>query len=87
MMHTNAQAIENKVNSLKSIVNALQVNLVTINETHLRANDKLKVEGFKTFGRNRTDAAMGGVATLVRDDNASNVLKVSEGKDEEYVIT
>ena len=65
----------------------MDVNLATVNETHMKGNDKLKIEGFKTFSRNRQDAAMGGVCTIVKNDKAGEVLKVSEGKDDEYIIT
>ena len=51
ILHTNVQAVKNRKSSLKAIVNNLQVDLVTINETHLKGTDKLKPEGYKTYSK------------------------------------
>ena len=85
--HTNIQSVRGKITSLQSIVDALDLDLVTINETNLKKNDKLKVEGYTCFSRNRTNAAMGGVSTAVNIKHSSNTLKVGEGETEEYIIT
>ena len=87
IMHTNIQSSKNKLNSLVAILKTNDVNLVTINETHLRANDKLNIEGYKTFTRNRKDKAKGGIATCVNNKSAATSLKVGEGQDDEYIIT
>ena len=87
IMHTNIQSSKCRINSLAAIVKTLDVNLVTVNETHLKANNKLSIEGFRTFTRNRKDQAMGGIATCVNNKNATTALKVSEGRDDEYIIT
>ena len=63
--HTNIQSVKGRLSSLQSIVDSLDVDLVTINETNLKKNDKLKLEGFTCFTRNRQNAAMGGVSTAV----------------------
>ena len=87
ILHTNCQAVKNKISSLQAIVNSLNVDLVTVNETHLKGNDKLKLEGYTSFTRNRQNAEKGGIATSIVDKHAVNVLKVTEGKDDEYIIT
>ena len=84
---TNIQSVKSRITSLQSIVNTLESDIVVINETNLKKNDKLKLEGFKCFSRNRQNAAMGGVATCVKDEHSSNTLKVSTGDNEEYIIT
>ena len=87
IFHTNLQSAKNKVESLSSIVNTLNIDIVTTNETHLRGKDKFKLEGYLSFTRNRQNAIMGGIATSVKNEHSANTLKVAEGKDEEYIIT
>ena len=53
----------------------------------MKKNDKLLMEGFKCFSRNRKIGSMGGIATCVNDKHADHVLKVAEGKDDEYLVT
>ena len=87
ILHTNIQSAKYKVDSLSSIVKTLNVDLVTVNESHLRGRDKFELEGFKSFTRNRQNAAMGGIATCINNINSVNTLKISEGKEEEYIVT
>ena len=50
--------------------------------------NRLKLEGFHTFSRNRVKKAMGGVATSVIKDLQQRTIKVGEGvDDDEYLIT
>ena len=84
---TNLQSSSNKINSLQSIVNSLDIHLLIANETHLKKYDKFNLEGFKCFTRNRQDAAMGGIATCIVKEQSVNTVKVAEGKSEEFIIT
>ena len=79
--------MKNKTSSLKAIVNSLNVDIGIIVETHLKGANKLKIEGFKSFSRNRQDSAMGGIATIVDDRHSATALKVTEGESDEYIIT
>ena len=87
VFHSNVQSINGRLGSLKAIVNTLNVDLVTLNETNLRGNNKFTLEGFKTFFRNRKEGNMGGIATAVKEKYSMNTLKVSEGTTEEYLVT
>ena len=87
MFLTNIQSAKNRISSLQSIVNTLKVDLVIVNETHYKKNDKFMLEGFKCFNRNRQNSAMGGIATAVSEEHSTNTLKIAEGKSEEYLIT
>ena len=84
--HTNIQSVKGRLHSLEAIVKSCDIDLVTINETNLKKDDKLKMEGFTCFGRNRINAAMGGVATAVNDKHSLDVQKVSEGENVEYIV-
>ena len=87
IFHSNVQSINGRLGSLQAIVNALDVDLVTLNETNLNGNKKFTLEGFKTFFRNRKEGNMGGIATAIREKYAIDTLKVSEGVSEEYLVT
>ena len=60
---------------------------MTTNETHLLKNDELKIEGYKSYSRNRQNAAKGGIATSIKTKHADYAFKISEGKDVEYIVT
>ena len=86
----NIRGAKSKLVSLQSIADDQQVNPSVINlvETNLKKTSKLNVEGFKCFNRNRQNKNMGGVATLVRNVDLKDLVKVSEGSGEnEYIIT
>ena len=62
--------------------------MITINETVLKNNNKMKIDGFNTYSRNRQNEHMGGVATAIKSNEAHNTVKVSEGVDkDEYIVT
>ena len=84
---TNIQSSKSKMLSLQSIVDSLDVDLCTINETNLKKNDKFSLEGFKSFTRNRQNAHMGGIATCIKNKYSNDTLKVSQGEKEEYIVT
>ena len=48
----------------------------------------IKIDGFNTYCRNRKNEHMGGIATAIKNQEAHNTLKVSEGSDkDEYIVT
>ena len=86
VLHTNIQASKYRKNSLEAIVKALDIDLVTVNETNLRKDDKFSLDGYKTFSKNRQNAPMGGIATSIVNKFATDVLKTAEGKSEEFLV-
>ena len=86
-MHTNIQSINGRKNSLLAIANSLNIDAVTINETNLKGKNKLNLEGFVSFSRNRQSGSMGGVATSMRNKYVVDTLKVAEGKKGEFIVT
>ena len=86
----NIRGAKSKLVSLQSIVDDPEVNPDVINliETNLKKSSKLDVAGYKCFNRNRQNKHMGGVATLVRESDLKDTIKLSEGSGEnEYMIT
>ena len=62
--------------------------MITINETNLKNNQKLKIDGYSTYNRNRQNEHMGGVATAIQNKEAHDALKVTEGiEKDEYIVT
>ena len=87
IMLSNIRGFNSKELSLKHIIKK-NVHVLLLNETHLKKNKRLKLEGFKSYSRNRTVKDGGGIATSIKKNYASQVLKVSEGLgDNEYIIT
>ena len=88
IFHSNIRGYDSKCVSLRAILNNKRPNVATLNGINLKGNRKLKIEGFTSYNRNRQVGNMGGVATCIDNKEASNVLKVAEGaNDDEYVIT
>ena len=81
-MHTNIQSVNGRISFFNAIVKTL-----TVNETNLKGRNKLKLEGYNSYNRNRINANMGGISTCVKEKHSLNTLKVSEGKHIEYIIT
>ena len=86
----NLRGAKSKLVSLQAIVDDPNVkpDLANLVETNLKGSSKLDVKGFYSFSRNRKNKHMGGVSTLVKENDVKHVLKVSEGAgDNEYLIT
>ena len=55
---------------------------------YIRVKKKVHLEGYESFGRNRSNSDGGGIATLVKKSIANFALKAGEGSDtDEYLIT
>ena len=86
--HCNIRGFDSKSCSLKSILEAVRPNVITLNETHYKNSKKLNIEGYVTYNRNRQDVNGGGVATSVSEEDSDHALKVKDGVDnDEYIIT
>ena len=74
--------------SLNKIVSCLLPDVINLVETNLRGNVKPVIPNYFAFNRNRRGQNGGGVCTLVKDKDKDNVLKVSEGQDDqEFIVT
>ena len=75
-----------RLSSLSSIVNSLNIDLVTLNETN-KEEEQIPSGWLQEFFRNRKEGNMGGVSTSIRNKYAPSALKVTEGTSEEYIVT
>ena len=86
--HANIRGFKSKSNSLNSILDVVKPNLVTLNEHGLKNNQKLVIDNFKSFTKNRKNQNMGGVSISVSEEEAKYCTKSSEGPEgDEYLIT
>ena len=44
--HTNIETVVGRKSSLEAIVDSLNVDIVTVNESNLKKDDKLRLEGY-----------------------------------------
>ena len=51
-------------------------NTKTLNEHEIVGTNKIKIDNYLTFSKNRSTKIMGGVATSIRNDNSDRVVKV-----------
>merc|ERR1711954_341523 len=84
---TNFQTAKSRQSSLQATANSLDIDIVLANETNLKKDDKFQLEGFLCFSRNRKNSNFGRSATCIRDKYSIETLKVSEGNNDEYLIT
>ena len=89
ILHTNKRGFTSKKKSLKTILNRIKPNVVTINEVGLRKDKRVSLQGYNCYTRNRkTNENMGGVATAVIDDEKTTTLKMIEGDNkDEFIVT
>ena len=85
IMHSNFQSVKNKIASLKAIVESINNDLMTMNETNLKNIEKFKLGGSKCFTKKSIMPILD-IAICVSEKYAAEVIKVSEGTDDEYVI-
>ena len=60
--------------------------LSPVNKTNTKNKDKIKLDGYTGYDRYRKNAAMGGIATAIKDKHSLNVLKVCECNKVEFII-
>ena len=88
ILHTNIRGFASKKESLINVIDKVRPNCITINETGLRGQNKVKIPGYFSFSKNRIEKCMGGVATAVTNETKEMTVKVKEGSDDdEYIIT
>ena len=86
----NIRGYNSKRVSLESILSSLNPppNLLVVSESHLKFENKVKIPGYYSYSRNRKDKIQGGIITAIKEDEAKECLKVSEGQNtNEYLVT
>ena len=87
IIHSNTDGYKSKKESINEIAASEKPDILTLNDTNLKGNLKVKVPGYFSYNKNR-DKHKGGVATVIANHLVHNTMKVAEGTDEdEYIIT
>ena len=88
VLFSNIRGVRSKMASLKSNINVIKPDVVCLNEHGITGRNKLVIDNFLSFTRNRQDKKMGGVSTSVHEEGSNSVLKVAEGtENDEFIIT
>ena len=86
ILHTNIRGFLSKKTSFKSIYQKINPSVITINEVGLTKDKKISLPGYYSYNKNRKTQAMGGVATVIRKNEAAFAINVAEGNDT-FIIT
>ena len=88
-MLVNLRGYRSKEYSLNKVLKKLKPSMLAINETQLRGNMKISLEpSYRTWTKNRTGQAGGGVATAVARAYMDEAGGAGEGEgDDEFIIT
>ena len=86
IIHSNTDGYKSKRESINEIAANEKPDILTLNDTYLKGNLKVKVPGYFSYNKNR-DKHKGGVASVISNHLVHNTMKVAKGTDEdEYII-
>ena len=87
LIQTNMDGYTSKKESIDEIAEEEVPDIITINDTALKGNLKVKIPEYFCYSKNR-EKKKGGVATVVSNYLKPNTTKVTEGREgDEYIIT
>ena len=86
--YSNIRGFSCRALSLSSILDSHKVEVCLLSETLLKNNKTIEIPGFSGFCKNRRASFGGGIATMIRNDEVVNTLKMSEGdENNEYIVS
>ena len=84
----NINGFLSKTESFKSIISMLNPSVILQSETLFKYNKRMNIPGYASFTRNINSKGGGGVASSVRESEASKCLRPRSGRgSNEYIIT
>ena len=87
IMYVNCRGIKGKKDSFKEIVEKLNPDIIVLNETMYRNNERTNIRSYKPYTHNRVGKNGGGIEILVRENIENKTLKISEGSSEIEELT
>ena len=78
-MYANCRGIKGKKDSFEEIVEKINPDIIILNETMYRNNERTKIRSYTPYTSNREGKSGGGVEILVRKNMENKTLKISEG--------
>jgi hypothetical protein len=69
------------------VINVVDPNMILLNEHGITKKNKVNIDGYITFSKNRNSKIMGGVSISTKKTEAQHVVKVKEGEnDDEFIL-
>ena len=78
-MYANCRGIKGKKDSLKEIVEKINPDIIVLNETMYKKNERTNIRAYSAYTNNREEKNGGGIEILVRKSIENKTLKISEG--------
>ena len=75
----NANGIREQTHELESLLYERNIDILLINETHLKPKDKFRLQNYFIYRNDRTDGPMGGTAICVQIQIGRRVIHSSIG--------
>ena len=82
-MHTNPRGWKSKQESLLKLTKSLDPDVLNINETQMTGSNKVDIESFTSFCKNRTGQTGGGICSAVANRLKHHAVCVAEGDEED----
>lgn len=83
---SNVRGFISKSESIESIVQEKELDMLFITESHCMGMDRPRVKGFQTFFKNRTEKNGGGVAVCIRERLCKNAMIIAKGEVAELIV-
>ena len=78
-MYANCRGIKGKKDSFKEIVEKINPDIIILNETMYRNNERTNIRAYKPYTNNREGKSGGGIEILVRKTIENKTLQITEG--------
>ena len=76
-MYANCRGIKGKKISFKETVENLNPDIIILNETMYKINEKTNIKSYKAYTNNREGKSGSGIGILVRNNIENKTLKIS----------
>ena len=87
ILFANCRGYVSKKESIFQIVDKIKPSVICLNETGLRGNNKVNIDGYISFSKNRAEQIMGGISTSVTEEWRQHLVCAGEGEgDDEYHV-
>ena len=88
ILFNNIRGLSSKYESLESILNDRNPDIVCISETNVDGNKKIKMKNYVLFTKNNPNKkAMGGLVTSVKEELKQSAVKVNDNSEgDEYLV-
>ena len=83
LLHLNPRGWVSKRAAILDVIDLVKPDYVNINETQLRAGNKVNINGYTCFSKNRKEKAGGGICSAVVNKLRDHTIRVGEGQDDD----